>query len=90
MSETTAIMVGAAVAGALWLAWALFSDTRRNHGFWVAFLLPLAPVIFPLLWLIYIVIKYPSYLAFVALGRREEHEEFMREVRRRSGVFLLF
>jgi hypothetical protein len=88
MTETTTIVMGAAIAVVLWLAWAFFSDTRRNHGFWVAFLLPLAPVIIPLLWLTYVLIKYPSYLVFVALGRRGEHEEFMRKVKTRSGVFL--
>ena len=90
MTETMTTIIGAVVAVVLWLVWALCSDTRRNHGFWVAFLLPLAPVILPVLWLTYILIKYPSYFVFIALGRQEDHEEFMRKVKIRSGVYLLF
>ncbi len=87
---TTAGIVGAVVAAALWLAWAFCSETRHNHGFWVAFLMPLAPVVIPFLWILYIFTKYSSYLGFVLLGRREDHREFMGRLRVRSGIFLFF
>jgi hypothetical protein len=90
MPMTTASVVGAVAAAVVWLAWALFSETRHNHGFLVAFFIPLAPVIVPALWIIYIVLKYSSYLAFTVLGRRKDHEEFMAVLRVRSGVFLFF
>jgi len=93
MSQTSEIadpVVTAIVAAVIWLAWSFLSETRHNHGFWVAFLMPLAPVIIPLLWVIYIFIKSSSYIAFILLRRREEHEDFMRELRTRSGIFLFF
>jgi hypothetical protein len=74
----------------LWLCWALFSETRHNHGFWVALLLPLSPVIIPLLWLIYLLVKYSTWLVFLLRGRRAEHQEFMRKFRVWYGVFMLF
>jgi hypothetical protein len=90
LTVTTASIAGAVGAAVLWLAWALCSETRHNHGFWVAFLMPLAPVIIPFLWILYVSIKYSSYLGFLLLGRREDHREFMGKVRVRSGVFLFF
>ncbi len=90
MTITTPSIVGAVVAAVVWLAWAFLSETRHNHGFWVAFLIPLAPVIIPVLWIIFICIKYSSYLVFIMLGRREDHEEFMRQLKVRSGIFLFF
>jgi len=86
----TASIVGAIVATVVWLAWAFFSETRHNHGFWVAFLIPLTPAIIPVLWIIFLFIKQSSYLAFIMLRRREDHEEFMRKLKVRSGVFLFF
>ena len=90
MNESTEIIVGAIVVAALWLAWGLFSDTRRNHGLFVAFLIPLAPIFIPVLFIVFVLIKYTSYFIYVVLGRREDHEEFMRKVKTRSGVFLFF
>jgi len=90
MAETTTSIFYVSLVALVWLAWVLFSETRRNHGFWVAFLLPLAPVIFPILWITYVLIKYLSLLAFIVLGQKKEHEDFMRTLRIRSGVFLLF
>ena len=90
MNESTEIIVGAIVGAALWLAWGLFSDTRHNHGFLVAFLIPLALILIPVLFIVFVLIKYTSYFIYVALGRREDHEEFMRKVKTRSGVFLFF
>ena len=86
-ADATSI-AGAVVAAVLWLLWACFSDTRRNHGFWVAFLMPPVLILMPAVWVIFILVKYTSYLVFVALGRRGEHEEFMRKLRIRSGVFM--
>lgn len=90
MTETTANIVGIAVAAVVWLAWTFLSETRHNHGFWVAFLMPLAPIIIPALWIIFLFIKYSSYLVFVVLQRRENHEEFIRQLKIHFGVFLLF
>lgn len=90
MTVTTSSIVGAIITAVVWLAWAFLSETRHNHGFWVAFLIPLTPVIIPVLWIIYIFIKYSSYLVFITLGRREDHEEFMRTLKIRSGIFLFF
>jgi di/tricarboxylate transporter len=90
MPETTSTLIGTAFAILLWLGWALFSETRHNHGFWVAFLLPLFLIVSPLIWLIYILINYLSLLVFVLIGRREQHAEFMRKLKVRSGIFLLF
>jgi hypothetical protein len=88
VSEPTAGIGSAVVVAVVWLAWSMFSDTRHNHGFWVAFLLPLTPVIVPVLWIVYIFIKYSSYLVFVIIGRREDHEEFIRKLKVRTGFFL--
>ncbi|MGE0484489.1 MAG: hypothetical protein AB7Q81_10145 [Gammaproteobacteria bacterium] len=90
MSESTQHLVFAGLAVAAWLAWACFSETRHNHGFWVALLLPLAPVIVPLVWATYQLIRGASYLVFALRGRRDEHAEFMRRLKLRSGVFTLF
>jgi hypothetical protein len=54
VTETTATLLGAVVAAVAWWAWAFFSETRHQHGFWVALLMPLAPVIIPALWIIFI------------------------------------
>jgi hypothetical protein len=90
MSDNIEVIAGATAAMVLWLGWALFSETRHNHGFWVAFMLPLSPIIIPLLWLVFITVKYVSLLVFLLRGRRDEHEEFMRKFKNRSGVFILF
>ena len=90
MSETTTGIAGACVAAVAWLAWVFLSETRHNHGFWVAFLMPLAPVIIPVLWIVFMLIKYSSCLIFIIHGRREDHDEFMRKLKIRSGVFLFF
>lgn len=74
----------------LWLLWSLFSETRNRHGFWVAFLLPLSPLLLPILWLIHRGVKYGSLGYFILRGRRAEHAEFMRQFEIRSGVFLHF
>ena len=89
MKENIATIAGALV-GIVWLGWAFFSETRHNHGFWVAFLLPLSPVIIPLLWLVFILVKYSTYPVFVLRGKKDAHEEFMRQLKIRSGVFMLF
>lgn len=83
-------IVGAIAAVAAWLAWALFSETRHNHGFWVALLLPLVLILSPLILLVFLLVNYISLIAFIAIGRRAEHGEFMRRLRVRSGLFLLF
>mgnify|MGYP001419384426 CR=1 FL=1 len=85
-SET---IITACVVAAAWLAWGLFSETRHNHGFIVAFLMPLALVMLPLLWIVYLLIKYTTLAAFILSGRREEHAEFLRKLKVRYGVFLL-
>ena len=90
MSENTENIVGAIVVAAIWVAWALFSDTRRNHGILIAFLMPLALIFIPVLFIVFVLIKYTSYIIYVALGRREDHEEFMRKLKIRSGVFLFY
>ena len=58
MNESTEIIVGAIVGAALWLAWGLFSETRRNNGLLVAFLIPLAPIFIPVLFIVFVLIKY--------------------------------
>ena len=90
MTDSNASIIGAIIAAVVCIFWAFFSETRHNHGIWVAFLMPLAPIIILVLWIIYIFIKYISYLVFVMGGRRGDHEEFMSNLRVRSGVFLLF
>jgi hypothetical protein len=60
VTETTATLLGAVVAAVAWWAWAFFSETRHQHGFWVALLMPLAPVIIPALWIIFISNHYLS------------------------------
>jgi len=90
MKENIATIAGALVGIVLWLGWAFFSETRHNHGFRVAFLLPLSPVIIPLLWLVFILVKYSTYPVFVLRGKKDAHEEFMRQLKIRSGVFMLF
>jgi hypothetical protein len=52
--------------------------------------MPLALIFIPVLFLVFVLIKYTSYFIYVALGRREDHEEFMRKLKIRSGVFLFF
>lgn len=90
MAIAKSSIVGAFVAAVVWVAWAFFSETRHNHGFWVAFLLPLTPIIIPVLWFIFLSIKYSSLLAFIVFGRREAHEEFMRKLKVRTGIFIFF
>lgn len=89
LTEHHAALIGGFMI-VLWLLWSLFSETRYRHGFWVAFLLPLSPLLFPILWLIYQGVKYGSLGYFMLRGRRAEHAEFMRQFEIRSGVFLLF
>ena len=91
MDQTAATtgVIGAVVAALLWLAWACFSDTRHNHGFWVALLMPLVLILMPVVWMIFVLIKGSSFVVFVALGRRGDHEEFMRRLRIRSGILML-
>ncbi|MCB1746921.1 MAG: hypothetical protein KDK06_07080 [Gammaproteobacteria bacterium] len=90
MNEALEHVVFGGLAVIAWVAWALCSETRHNHGVWVALLLPLLPLLVPLLWLVYGLIVAVTYVAFAARGRRDEHAEFMREFRARSGVFTLF
>ena len=89
MTESTENIIVAIVIAITWMAWALFSETRHNHGILVALLMPLAPIIIPVLWIAFLLIKVTSYFVFIALGRRKEHEEFMIKLKIRSGVFLL-
>ncbi|THB76767.1 MAG: hypothetical protein D6B25_08980 [Desulfobulbaceae bacterium] len=82
--------IGLIIPVAIWLFWVVFSDTRHNHGFWVAFLMPLALFFFPLVWIAYVFLKYSTLLAFTVRGRKDEHQEFFRKLTIRSGIFLLF
>lgn len=88
MEETTVSIIFAIVAAVGWLGWTFFSDTRYNHGILIAFLLPLALFIIPVVWFLYIFVKYSTYLVFLVRGRRQDHAEFMRKLRDRLGVFL--
>jgi len=90
MNETATSIVNMAVIAVLWLAWSFFSETRHNHGFWVALLMPLVLIIMPMSWIIFIFVNYSSYILFLIRGRREQHDEFMRKVKTRSGIFLFF
>jgi len=58
MTETTANIAYAIFPVAVWFAWAFFSETRHNHGFWVAFLPPLALILIPVFWIIFVFFKY--------------------------------
>ena len=90
MTQPTETLIGAIIIAVVWIAWVFLSETRHNHGIVVAFLMPLAPIIIPVLVIVFYSIKFTSYFVFIALGRREDHEEFMRKIKIRSGVFLLF
>ena len=90
MADSIESIVVASVALGAWVLWVLFSDTRQNHGFLVALLAPLALLLLPVLWIAFALMKYSSYLVLACLGRSREHEEFMRKLRARSGLFLLF
>lgn len=90
MTQFPENLIGAIIIAALWIGWTFCSETRHNHGIWVAFFLPLALILFPLLGLVYLLIKWISGIIFIALGRRDDHAEFMRQLRIRSGVFFWF
>lgn len=88
MEEATVNIIFAIVAALGWLFWTFFSDTRYNHGILIAFLLPLALFIIPVVWFLYIFVKYSTYLVLLLLGRRQDHAEFIRKLRDRCGIFL--
>jgi hypothetical protein len=90
MPEPTAIIIYAVFAVGAWLAWAFFSETRHNHGFLVAFLLPLALIFIPVFTIIFVFFKYSSYVFFILIGRREDHKEFMEKLKIRFGCFPFF
>jgi len=90
MIELTENLIGAIIMIIVWIAWTFLSETRYNHGILVAFLMPLIPIIIPVLVIVFYSIKFTSYFVFIAIGRREDHEEFIRKTRIRSRVFLLF
>lgn len=90
MHDTATTSITVIVIVAVWLGWSLLSETRHNHGFWVAVLLPLWLCLLPVLWVIFMVITFLSFAMFVLIGRKSEHPEFMRQLRVRSGVFLLW
>ncbi len=90
MDKSTATVIGVAVALAVWVAWALGSDTRHNHGFWTAILLPLAPLLMLIGLLAFTLIRAVSFIVFLALGRRGDHAEFMRRLRVKTGVLMFF
>jgi hypothetical protein len=90
MTETTANIVYAIFPFAVWLAWAFFSETRNNHGFWVAFLLPLALIAIPVFTIIFLFFKFSSYVFFILMGRKKDHREFMEKLKIRTGLFPFF
>lgn len=87
MTETTANIVYAIFAAGAWLAWAFFSETRNNHGFWVAFLLPLALIVIPVFTILFVFFKYSSCVFFVLIGRREDHQGLIEKLQNIVGLF---
>jgi hypothetical protein len=90
MTQFPENLIGAIIIAVLWIGCTFCSETRHNHGILIAFLLPLALILFPLLGLVYLLIKWISRVIFIALGRRDDHAEFMRQLQIRSGVFFWF
>lgn len=87
VSEKVSLMM-TAIMLVLWVLWTLFSPTRYNHGMLIAFLLPLAPIIIPMVWITFKVIQGISFGVFCVLGRKQDHKDFMVDLKRRWGIGL--
>ena len=61
----------------LWYLFGMYSDTAKNHGRIVAFLLPFAPLIFIVIYTLLGISKILVYPLFVISGKKEKYNDFI-------------
>lgn len=85
----TADLLGPTLMIVAWIFWALCSETRYNHGIWIALLMPLAPLLIPLLLLVVQWVKLALWLLLVPFGNRSIYERRVTELKLSLGLYLL-
>ena len=81
MNDTVSALLWPLILIALWVLWTLFSDTSHQHGKWVAFLIPLFPIIWLLLSLFHLLAKLCLRPLFRLLGQEDTYQAMMDKVR---------
>ncbi len=87
MTETTLNLAMLAVTLIGWILWTFFSDTRHNHGIIVAFLIPLAPIIFIAIAIIFYTTKLILWPIYILRGKRKKYESLIEKIRLSLGFF---
>lgn len=64
-----------------WFLFGLYSPTAHNHGRWVAFLMPLAPVIFLMVYVMLAISRLILYPVFVVAGKKQAYEDLVQLVK---------
>lgn len=66
---------------ACWLLFGMFSMTANNHGRWVAFLVPLTPILFLAAWLLFALARVLIYPFFRLSGNSARYERALERIR---------
>ena len=61
----------------LWYIFGMYSDTAKNHGRLVAFLLPFTPLVFLILHTLLAISRILVYPIFVISGKKEKYNDFI-------------
>lgn len=61
----------------LWYLFGMYSDTANNHGRFVAFLLPFAPLVFLILFALFAISRVLVYPFFVIFRKKEKYNDFI-------------
>lgn len=85
MPENLIDLIGPIALILFWVLWTFFSETRYNHGIWVAFLLPLAPLYFIIGFFLFQLIKLLLYPIYWLINKRDTYEI----VKRKIGFWLM-
>ena len=59
----------------------MYSETANNHGRLIAFLLPLSPLVFLVMYLIFGVSRVLVYPFFIIFGKRKKYNAFVELVK---------
>ncbi|MCP4977316.1 MAG: hypothetical protein GY931_14260 [Maribacter sp.] len=61
----------------LWYLFGMYSDTANNHGRLIAFTLPLAPLVFIVMYALFGISRIMVYPFFMISGKKEKYNDFI-------------
>jgi len=61
----------------LWYLFGMYSDTANNHGRFIAFLLPLMPIVLIVAYTLFAIARIMIYPFFMISGKKEKYNDFI-------------